>query len=228
MEEKELIKLLKSYRKVKPDKNWKRTLKFEILGRELDVFPFKKPLYALSFSLLLLLGILQSAQNSLPGDPLYFVKKLSEETKLSLLKSPDEKAPVLLDLTQKKANELATLASTNQVQKLVPAIKEFQEKANKTAQVLKQTQTVSKKDLQKVVSVLQSVKSVEKSLGTELSPPEFDKVVEEKVKLMIKDLETRSLTPEETSLLESAKEDLEKGEIEKAFEKVISIFEKQD
>lgn len=223
MEERKIIQFLRVYRKVKPEKSWKEKLKFEILGREAEIFPFKKPLYAISFSLLFLIGLLQAIQNSLPGDPLYFAKKLTEETKISFFASPNEKANVLLDLTQKKANELATLVLTNQVQKLPPAIKEFQEKASKTAKVLKNSPSLSKQDLQKVVTVLQSLKSVEENLDTQVSPPEFSQVLKEKVKLMIEDLEKRTLSPEQREILETAKEDLEKGDIEKAFQKVFSI-----
>lgn len=223
MEEKELLKILKEFQKIKPEKDWKFLTKTKILGKEAEIFPFSRPLYLVAFSLLFLLGILQSAQNALPGEPLYSIKKFLENTQLAVL--PPEKQPsVLVDLTQKKAEELALVANLNEGKKLVPAIKEFQSKASQTAKVLAQSKEVKVQELKKVVSVLESAKKVEASLGTEVLPPEFDNIVEEKVKLMIEDLEKSSLTEKQKEILNLAKENLKNGKLEEAFLKVMSIL----
>jgi len=227
MEEKEILRALKELRKIKPDKNWAFLKKREILGPEVQIFPFFKPAYAGIFLILILAGIFQFSQRALPGDFLYPVKKFTEKVQASFV-SEKEKPKVVLDLTKKRAEELAEVAQKNEVKKLAPAIKEFQSTAFEAANVLVKSKEVSKKDLQKVAATLQTVKEVEKNLKTEVSPPPFDKAIENKVKSIIEDLEKSSLTEKQREILESAKENLKNGEVEEAFTKVMLILQNEN
>jgi len=227
MEEREILRALSQLRKIKPDKNWAFLKKREILGKEPQIFPFLKPAYAGIFLILVLIGIFQFSQRALPGDLLYPVKKFTERVQ-TIFVSEKEKPKVVLDLTQRRAEELAKVAQKNEVRKLAPAIKEFQANALQAAKVLVKSKEVSKKELQKVAATLQTVNKVEKKLGTEVSPPTFDQAIENKVKSIIEDLEKSSLTEKQKEILESAKKDLKEGEIEKAFTKVMLILQNEN
>jgi len=224
MEEREILRALSQLRKIKPDKNWAFLKKREILGKEPQIFPFLKPAYAGIFLILVLIGVFQFSQRALPGDLLYPVKKFTERVQ-TIFVSEKEKPKVVLDLTQRRAEELAKVAQKNEVRKLAPAIKEFQANALQAAKVLVKSKEVSKKELQKGVATLQTVKKVEKNLGTEVSPQVFDQAI---VKLIIEDLEKSSLTEKQKEILESAKKDLKEGEIEKAFTKVMLILQNEN
>jgi len=227
MEEKEILKALSQLRKIKPDKNWAFLKKKEILGPEIEIFPFFKLTYAGIFLILILAGVFQISQKTLPGEPLYPVKKMREKIQTIFI-SEKEKPKIILELAQRRAEELAKVAQKNEVKKLGLAIKEFQASASQAADVLIRSKEVSKKELQKVAVTLQTVNQVEKDLGTELSPPAFDQAIENKVKLIIEDLEKSSLTENQKEILESAKEDLKEGEIEKAFTKVMLILQNEN
>jgi len=224
MEEKEIFRALKELRKIKPDKNWAFLKKREILGPEVQIFPFFKPAYAGIFLILIFAGIFQFSQRALPGDFLYPVKKFTEKVQ-TVFVSEEEKPKVVLDLTKKRAEELAEVAQKNEVKKLAPAIKEFQATAFEAANVLVKSKEVSKKDLQKALSTLQTVKKVEETLGTDVSPQQWNKVM---VNILIEECQNKSLTEKEKEILNSAKEDLEKGEVEKAFEKAFPICQNEN
>jgi hypothetical protein len=227
MEEKEILKTLSKLRKIKPDKNWAFLKKREILGTEAEIFPFFKPVFAGIFLVLILTGIVQISQKTLPGEPLYQVKKITEKIH-SIFVSEKERPKMVLELTQKRAKELAEIAKKNEVKKLPQAIKEFQSNALQAADVLVKSKKIPKKELQKVAATLQTVNEVERNLGTDVSPLPFDKAIENKVKSIIEDLEKSSLTEKQKEILESAKEDLKEGEIEKAFAKVMLILQNEN
>jgi Domain of unknown function (DUF5667) len=85
-----------------------------------DVFRRKQGIYfikAMAITILVL-GILlgssftvYAAQSSLPGETLYAVKSLSEDVRLSLTTSSQEKLNLILDYTNRRADEINQLAA---------------------------------------------------------------------------------------------------------------------
>ncbi len=222
--EREILKSLKNFRKIKPDKNWVFLTKEKILGSQRRIFPLFKPLELALFTILILVGLFKASEGALPGEPLYLIKRGKEEIQ-TIFVPEDEKPKIFLEITQKRAKELEKVANLNETKKLSSAIKEFKEGASKAARILVKSEKIDKEGMEKAFLTLQTVKKVEKNLETKVTPPQFEKAIEEKVKLIIKDLEVRSLTEKQKEILNSAKEDLENGQIERAFEKVMLILQ---
>jgi len=72
---------------------------------------------------------------------------------------------------------------------------------------------------------LQNIKEVEKNLGVDLESEldSYQQSLKSQLKLIIGDLEQRSLTDNQKEILESAKKDLEEGNLESALTKVLSL-----
>jgi len=145
--EKELIGKLRELRQIRPNKDWVVLAKSQILGQEfnqhrvlinwLRVF-FAKPVYAglvVVFVLVGLFGTLAFAQNSLPGQPLYLIKRITEKAQ-AVFVSEKEKPQASLELANKRLEELTIVAETNQVKNLAPAINEFQASVSEAAKNL--------------------------------------------------------------------------------------------
>jgi len=137
MREKEIIKSLRELRSViKPESSWqeetlgtlterfsknfpKKTFNF------LNFFPGVRILTAGTFVLIFLFALYLSSQNSLPGEPLYFIKKLEEKTRLSFTKD----SPVLrAELLERRLTEVESLVAKSGVShpKTREGIEEFQ------------------------------------------------------------------------------------------------------
>src|SRR4030042_3348473 len=87
----------------------------------LDVFHRRPamPLVRIMAAALLALAVLMgssitvyASQSSLPGEPLYSVKSWSEDVRLSLTTSPQRKLDLILNYTNRRANEISQLASS--------------------------------------------------------------------------------------------------------------------
>jgi len=114
MDEKQLIKNLKNLRAIKPQKDWVFFTKTRILGEEqkpnfisnLELVPkFILRYNKLAFAVMLVFGFLAGAftisQNSLPGDPAFILKKLTERTK-SVFASQEELPRIQLEIASKR------------------------------------------------------------------------------------------------------------------------------
>jgi hypothetical protein len=76
--------------------------------------PWMKVLVGALLALIILIGssaTVYAAQNSLPGDPLYLIKSLSEDIRLSITSSPQSKLQLTLDFTDRRMGEITTLLS---------------------------------------------------------------------------------------------------------------------
>lgn len=151
MNEKELIGKIEILRQIRPRKNWVVLTKKRILEEEKTLpglfldslrvfqglfFQYKLALASLIF-VLVLAGTFAFAQKSLPGEPLFIVKKITEKTQ-ALLVAKDEQPQAQLELVNKRLEELTKIAEKNEVRKLAPAINEFQASVSEAAQKLVQ------------------------------------------------------------------------------------------
>ena len=152
MTEAELIKKIQKLRQIQPRKDWVLFTKSQILGEEpkMDVslfslvgkiFPmaqifspfrflnFKnlKPVLVTLASLFILIsGVFIFAQNSLPGDLLYSVKKITERSQ-SVFVSEDNIIKFELNIAEKRLDDLAKVTQKNSVKNLAPAINEYKQ-----------------------------------------------------------------------------------------------------
>lgn len=235
MQDADLIKKIRLLKQIRPRKDWALLTKRELFkepttSREisfLSIFSLGKwwgVNYRFALATLLFVGILVSgavnlAQNSLPGDFLYPVKRISEKGR-AVFVSEKEKPKAQLELANKRLDELTQIAEENQVQKLAPAINEFRESLSQAAKNLKKPQKLTREIVDQTKKLEENREKVE-ALGIVIGESEeFSNSLKEIVQREIKDLEGSVLTENQEKLLKDAKEDFEAGNFTGALEKV--------
>jgi len=225
MNEKELIGKIRELRQIKPRKDWVVLTKSQILGEEkkyTSLF-FFRPVYASLIVVFILFGLFGISQNSLPGDLLYSIKKISEKSQ-AVFVSEKELPKYNLEIANKRLEELNEIAQTNQVKKLAPAISEFQANVSEAA---KNLANVKGQDVEKIVAQTKKLeetkKKVEEVLATKIETEEYDNALAQLVEREIQDLEERTLTEEQTATLREAKADFEAGNYSDALIKILSL-----
>ncbi len=224
--EKELIAKLKELGQIKPGKDWVILTKSRILGQEsferypvsiLSIFRFLfQPRLAFASSVLAfaLIGLFGFAQNSLPGDLLYPIKKTVERSQ-AIFVSEAEKPQASLETADKRLEELTKIAEANQVKKLAPALSEFQMSVSEATKRLSKMAATSS-DPVAIKKVVDKTKKLEgkvqevRSLGVAMGEEELSELEEVSNKLEVKslvlDLEKRTLTKEQEEVLSKMKE----------------------
>lgn len=235
MDEKELVSKIKELRQIKPDQNWVYLTKNRILGHEAkrSLAPFQeressivsvlrlfflkpalKPAYVGLLALFIFFGLFGFAQNSVPGDYLYPIKRIAERSQ-TFFASEEEKAQVSLELVNKRLEELAKIVETNQTTKLAPAIIEFQASLSEAVSGSDADSVRKVVEIGKHMKELQSRGVVIEETGLErLELESFVGILEN----LIADLENRSLTTKQEVVLDRMKELFEKGEYSEALE----------
>ncbi len=228
MREKELIKKIRQLRQIKPDKEWVVLTKKQILGEEIGSGKFSAVLdflakiflrrfnfkFALAGIIFVLFGLFGFSQNSLPGDFLYPVKKITEKSQ-AIFVSEKEKPEVNLELAEKRLEDLKKVVETNQVKKLAPAIKEFQGSLSEVKG------GADPKVVKKVVELRKKTKEIQ-SKGIVVEEEGLEKVELESLysvlKNLISDLENRTLNEKQAEVLVQMKELVEQGKYSQALE----------
>lgn len=219
--EKEIFQLLSQLRSIRPDKRWAIFNKRKILGQQEELFPFFKPIYGLLFFVLFLISVVQLAGKTPIVEYLYPIKELSHKTR-ELFLSPKDSTSIALDTAEKNAKELVEVVKKNDIRKLPGRIREFQANALQAARAL-ETSKEDHKDLKKAFSIYQTIKSVEKDLGVEIAPREYEEVLIEKVREIIQELQNTNLDEKERGIVEKAKESLDAGNVEEALTTLLLI-----
>lgn len=236
MDEKELIRQLKVLRQIKPRKDWVVLVKSRILPKE-DVHAASMPSLRLFFgyklawapvvSVLIIIGLFGFAQNTVPGDFLFSVKKVTESVQVGFT-SNLEKPKIHLQLANKRLEELSKIAEANQVRNLSPAIEEFQNSFAQAAEELAKmdvnvtsSDSVFVKELATQMQELEKNKQEVRACGIEVGDTEKSEDVI--IAYLIKDLENRTLTEEDQKLLEEAKEYYEVRDYSQALIKILYI-----
>jgi len=234
MDEKTLIGKIEILRQIRPRKNWVVLTKKRILGEErtlaglfldsLRVFQGLFFQYKLALASLLLLFILGGtfafAQKSLPGEPLFVIKKMTEKTR-AVFVAENERPKVQLELANKRLEDLAKIAETNDVRKLAPAIDEFQANVSEAAKNLTKAKTVGKDIILQTQELEKNKEKIEKTLATQIGTEELENVYKDLAEQQIKDLENSSLTESQEKILEEAKEYFEAGDYSNSLIKTI-------
>ena len=218
--EKALISKLQELRSIKPEKDWASLTKTRILGEDtrLYFFPFFKPaLVGAAFAFVLL--AFGFAQNSVPGDLLYSVKKITERSQAAFV-SEQEMSQYSLNLASKKVKELARVAEANRVKNLPSAITETQasiSEANKS--LAKNTDPAEAK---RIVDEIEKEMQAISSLGVVVDGEELDELIQNTDKryaeYLIPELENNALTEEQEGILNQMKELAEEGNYSAALE----------
>jgi hypothetical protein len=220
-EDKLLISRLRELRNVKPEKEWVSSAKLSILGQEekRTFLPFFQPALAgVTFALALL--VFGFAQNSLPGDLLYSLKRVSEDGRMIFV-SDQIREQINLEMANKRLTELALLAEKNETGRLPQAINEFQDSIAKLAtDSSDESDPVKNKEMvDKMANEMQTVMAY---LGADIGGEEFEELKErtdtEYVKYLIADMNERSLTESQQDVLKQMIKLAEQGEYLSALE----------
>ena len=214
MTEKELITKLKELRQIKPRKDWVVFTKSQIFSEELQERQEKvsllqiirqsfvfKPAFAVLGVLVMLVGVLSFAQNSLPGDTLYSVKKIAEKSQAMLI-AKEQQSAFIFNVASKRLDDLTRIAQKNSVKNLASAIDEYQTSVSEVARTISQESIQGDAEATKKFAI--EVKKLEarteevKSLGIEIGEnEELNNVLAQIVGKELADLENRELTEEE-------------------------------
>ena len=231
MTEAELIKKIKTLKEIKPRNDWVLLTKSQILG-DVEVrpqhflFPFFKPAYAGVFVVLFLIGLFEFSQSALPGEPLYFIKRASEQTVASFTPQ-EQKSKVNLESANKRLEELNQIAQNpNEVKKLAPTMSEFQANVSEAVKNLVNVKRVDEGLVAQTKKLEENKEKVEKVLATKIETEEYDNALSKLVEREIQDLEERTLNEEQTATLQEAKADFEVGNYSEALIKILSLSQK--
>ena len=236
MTEQELIKTIRELKHIQPSQDWVSLTKAQILGTStelsaskegkldniISVFRvfFLRPAYISVLSIFVVLGLWTSSQNSLPGDPLYLIKKLTEKGQ-AVFVSEQNLPKVQLEYANKRLAELNTIAQTNQVKKLAPALEEFQTNISKAAKELVKAKNPDVKEIVSETKKIKENKEKVESLGVVVGDTnELDSALLQLIEREIKDLEVSTLTDAQKEIFVKAVEDFKAGNYSEALEEI--------
>ena len=234
MTETQIIKKIKKLKAIKPRSDWVLLNKRQILGEErrIELFPFLRPVYAGLFCLLFLAGLFEFSQESLPGDSLYYLKKITEKSQI-IFSSEEEKPRIKLELVNKRLEELDQIVQENEARKLAPALKEYHAIASEAFESLERAMTttsdpvVIKEIAEQTQKFEENKEKLTKIYGIAgLESDEESNPTKIVVEWLIRDMEETTLSEEDGLLFGEAKEDYEQGNYSQALVKILDLSQK--
>jgi hypothetical protein len=203
-----------------------------ILGELASGFRYlEKPAFAFA-GLMLLVGtglVVQLSAGSLPGDILYSVKSMREQTQLAFSPSQD-RALVQLQLARLRLDELKQVTQQNRTKDLAAAIKGYKDQVSQVFQAMPgliQQKPQTALAVGRTILALQKERSeLEQALGTSIGDDE-NADLKEATRLVVeselKDLATRTLNEEQTALVAEAVKASEAGNYDTALEFLLKV-----
>ena len=235
-----LVRKIQLLKEIRPRKDWVLLAKKEILGEEPNLreqfstflrvsFQYKKPVFATLVVLVVLMGSFGLAQNSLPGDPLYTLKKITEKGQ-AVFVSEENLPRHNLEIANKRLEELNKIAQTNQVKKLALAIEEYQASVSEAAKNLKKIKEPEKnpKILREVVfeaeKIVKNRQKVE-ALGVVVdNTEELENSTGQLIEKTIEIWEREPLNERQEEILKEAREYFEAGDYSQASQALEKVY----
>jgi hypothetical protein len=235
--EKNLINQIKQLKQIKPQKDWVFSLKTDLFKDELKesfvFFPLFKPALACLTMFALFFGLFGFAQTSVPGDLLYPVKKIAEKGQLAFV-SQENRPQNSLVMADKRLEELIKIVESNQVKKLATAINEVESSVSEAARNISRIEATSSNPVI-IKDIVDKTKKLEfrieeiRALGVVIGGEELQEVSARlEVKVLLSDLENRTLTEQEQEVLAEMNRLAEEKEYEKVLEMFFSEFNKAE
>ena len=197
---------------------------FRPLIRQEIIFQYNKLAFASLIIFAILAGAFTFAQNSLPGDPVYILKKITEKSRVVFV-SEEEKPAFQLKLANDRLEDLTKASAKN----LAPTISEFQASISEAAKNLAKIDAttsdpiIMKKIVEETKKLEENRQKIE-ALGVVIGEmTELDKALSQLVEREIQDLENRTLTEEQEEVLGQTKEDFRAGNYNQALEKILLL-----
>ncbi|MBU4274832.1 hypothetical protein KKE19_03390 [Patescibacteria group bacterium] len=233
MQDKQLIAKLQELRQIKPRKDWVVSLKKEIVGEQsrttvFNVLPrsiFQHQLAYVTITVFaILIGLFGFAQNTVPGDLLFSVKKITEKSQGALLTSVDQ-PNYNLDIVNKRMEDLTSIIKENKTSNIVSAIQEIKDGI---AQVVKDMPN-NANDFTSIATRVQKIQQTKREveiLGVIMlqESNELNNALAPLIENEIKALDqATNLSLEQQARLVEIKSHYEKGEYTAALEKILLI-----
>ncbi len=244
MKESQLVRQLKSLRELKPSDNWVSFTKERIFAGEptpaglragllsfFSVFQYRLALAPI-VSVLVLIGLFGVTQNTVPGDFLFSVKKITENAQVTFSSSA-EKPKTQLKMANRRLEELSRIAEGNQVRNLDPTIKEFQSNIIQATKdlaafdinVTSSDSLVIKELVAETRKLAENKEKVESVLGAVIGDTnELNNAIlqieKQAAAYLINDLGKRTLSENDGQLLIQARDDFNAGHYATSLEKI--------
>lgn len=233
--QKQLIEQIKTLKEIKPREEWVVLLKSQILSEKqaqatipaqkisfLDVLSYvfapKKLAYSFAVVLLLIVGIFGFASYTMPGDLLFPVRKIAEQSQAALSGQTTLRQDVVR--LSNRINDLAQVAKEGRISNIPSAITEVNNNASELAKNLKNNLT----DPATIKEIAASLKTLASVPGTDLTAnPDIKDLYQAVVQNQIADLQETTLTDEQKATLSEAEELYNQAKYIDALEKILLI-----
>ncbi|MDD2672575.1 MAG: DUF5667 domain-containing protein, partial [Syntrophales bacterium] len=158
---------------------------------------------------------------SVPGDSLFAIKKMAEDSQ-AVFVGTGYKPLRNLEIANKRLDDLTKIAQNNDVEKLAPALVEYNETVSKAAKTLAQAGSMEEVSLE--IKKLQEKEDTVRSLGIELdNNKDLNNAIGEIVTREIEVLKQGELSEDQQKVLTEAENDLTAGNYSLALEKILTI-----
>jgi hypothetical protein len=234
--QKQLIEKIKTLKEIKPRKEWAVLLKSQILAeKQVEVsipaekvgifdtlsyiFFQRKLAYSFTVILFLAVGVFGFATYTMPGDLLFPVKKIAENSQAALTGQTMLKQDVATFTN--RINDLNQLAKAGKIDNIPSAISEINDNAS---ELVKNLKDVPVKNLQTIKEIAISLKTLSDVPGADLTENSNVKdLYQIIVQSQIDDLQETTLTDEQKKTLEDIKDLYNQGKYTDALEKILLI-----
>jgi len=231
--QKQLIESLNQLKEIKPNKEWASLLKAQILAEEKQVvstpatfagvmdtlkfvFAPRKLTYSLATILFLFIGLFGFAGYTVPGDMLFPVKKIAEQSTAAL----SGQTTINKDVAKlnNRINDLVTVAKEGKTNNLSSTISEISANAKELTQNLKD----SPADTETIRNIATSLKTLADVPGTDIAEnSDVKDLCQTLVESQIAVLQNTTLTEEQQTTLSEIEDLYEQGEYADALEKIL-------
>ena len=240
--EKELISKLQTLKDIKPRQDWVVFAKREILGGNkitakptykekflgvldfLPAFTFQRKLaYSFATLVLIMVGMFGFAQYTVPGDLLFSVKKVTEQSQAALSGQTSLKQD-MANLNN-RINDLAQVTKEGRTANIPSAIDEVRQSAFRVTESLKGILTKDPQSTRELAIEVQKIKQLQ-TLADLSGTPEIKSLNDALAVLVqneITDLEKTTLTEAQQTTLKDVKDLYEKGDYTAALEEMLTI-----
>jgi len=233
--QKQLIEQLGILKEIKPRREWAVLLKFQLLPEKraeviipaqkvsfmdaLSAILFQRKLaYSFAVALFMIVGVFGFAVNTVPGDLLFPVKKIAEQSQAAL----SGQTTLRQDVTKlsNRINDLAQAAKYGRVDNIPSVISEINNNASELAKNIKNNSV----DLATMKEIAVSLKTLANVPGTDLTAnPDVKDLYQIIVQSQIADLRKTTLTEDQNNALTEAEELYFQGKYIDALEKILLI-----
>lgn len=237
--EKQLILQLKELKNIKPREEWVSLLKSKILAETktefvaqkntgkligiLDIisasFFQKKMAYAMATLVFMIVGVLGFAQYTMPGDLLFPIKKIAEQSSASLTGQNVLTQSVLS--FNNRVNDLAQISKEGRAGNIPSTIAEVNQNISELSKTLKNNPVKDPVVIKEIAATLKTLASVK---GTDVNQSqEVKDLYETIVSSQIEDFKNTTLTTNQKDILEIAEKFYKEGKFSDALEQLLLI-----